>query len=461
VVEEQADGLVVTDLNASNGTFVNGQRIKRQPLRQGDEVEIGAVKLAVEEAPQRRPHGLSCLFTDRGLAEEHVVRRPRAAETTLFAAGRQEPGAPPEPRVQRHLAALYKVNSAIDPEVRPARLMAVVMDAVLEVIRAERGFFLLSDEETGELRPRVVRVAPGSSADPQLPVSRAVVRQCVERRLAILCRDLMADERYREGDRLAMDHIRSVLCAPLDAGGRVVGALYLDTASEGAAFDEQDLELLGAIARQAGLALHRAELIEDLERLSVGAIEMLVATVEAKDIYTYGHSARVSKLARRVAERMGLDERQQEKIKIAALLHDIGKIGIPEAILGKPGDLTEDELAYVHSHPGIGESIIRQMGSKRVADLCPLVRSHHERLDGSGYPDGLAAGAIPLGARILAVADAYDAMTSNRPYRAPFTSDAAIAELRSHAGIEYDVRAVEALVALRGEQRPPTAVEGI
>ena len=224
-----------------------------------------------------------------------------------------------------------------------------------------------------------------------------------------------------------------------------------------AAFDEEDAELLAAIACQAGLALHRAKLIDDLEALFVGAVETLVATVEAKDIYTYGHSARVSKLAGRIAQQMGLPEEQQERIKIAGLLHDVGKIGIPEAILSKPGKLTDEEWGHIRSHPQIGESIIRQMGSEHVADLCPLVRHHHERLDGSGYPDGLAGEAIPLGARILAIADAYDAMTSNRPYRPPFPSEDAMAELRANAGRQFDERAVEAFVEIRAEQRPDAA----
>jgi len=446
VVEEQADGLVLTDLNSSNGTFVNGQRVKRQPLNANDEIEVGAVKLVVQRVPEGKQSALSCLFSDHGTVEASAAAGPAARETAAFEAPASQT---PDRRAQQHLAALYKVNSAIDAEERPGRLMTLVMDTVLEAIQAERGFFLLAEGGAGELRPRVVRTAPRSAADPDLPLSRAAVHECMERGVTVLCPDLMADDRYRDGDRLVMDHLRSVLCAPLDAGGRRVGVLYLDSSADRSPFDAQDAELLGAIARHAGLALHRAELIDGLERLFVGAVEMLVATVEAKDIYTYGHSARVSKLARRVAEQLGLPEADQEKIKIAGLLHDIGKIGIPESILSKPGKLTDDEWAYIRSHPQIGESIIRQMGSERVADLCPLVRHHHERLDGSGYPDGLKGDAIPLGARILAVADAYDAMTSTRPYRAPFTPEAAFAELRRDAGPRLDPAAVEALVGIR------------
>jgi HD-GYP domain-containing protein (c-di-GMP phosphodiesterase class II) len=450
VVEDQADGLVVTDLSSRNGTFVNGERIKRQSLDEGDEIGIGTARVVVERLSREKRFGLTCLFTERGGTETRRVHCQAAPETGVLDPANK---AGEERRVARYLAALYKINDAIDAETSIASVMTAVMDTVLRVIRAERGFLLLAESETGELRPQVIRVAAGSGADPDLPVSLPVVRESMATGASVLCPDLLADERRRDGDRLLLDHIRSVLCAPLHAGGRVVGALYLDTSSDRAPFDEHDADLLTAIARQAGHALHRAQLVDDLERLFLGAIETLVATVEAKDIYTYGHSARVSKLARGIAEGMGLSDDEQEKIKTAGLLHDIGKIGIPESVLSKPGRLTEEEWGYIRSHPQIGESIIRQMGTKRLAGLCPYVRHHHERLDGSGYPDGLEGHAVPLGARILAVADAYDAMTSNRPYRDPFSSEEAIAELRRNAGQQFDAQAVEALVELRSERR--------
>ena len=457
VLEDQADGLTVTDLNSSNGTFVNGERVKRQVLSRGDEVALGAVTLVVAELPERRRAGAGDLFTGRGGADVRVVKAIEPDATALFAraSGPDEPA--DERRVQRDLAALYKIGNEIHAQMSLRRLLAVVMDVVFEVIAAERGFLLLADKTTGDVRPQVVRARPGSGADGELPVSRPLVQECMEQGVAILCPDLMAEERYSDGDALLLDHIRSVLCAPLSVGDRVAGAIYLDTASDVASFTEHDLDLLTAIGRQAGVALHRAQLIEELERLFVGMVEALVATVEAKDIYTYGHSARVSKLSRQMAERMGFSEEQQEEIKVAGLLHDIGKIGIPEAILSKPGRLTDEEWEYIRSHPQIGESIIAQMGSERLAAIRLMVRHHHERLDGSGYPDGLSGDAIPLGARLLAVADAYDAMTSNRPYRTPFSSQAAIEELRSNAGTQFNADAVNALIDVRAERVPAAA----
>jgi HD-GYP domain-containing protein (c-di-GMP phosphodiesterase class II) len=330
--------------------------------------------------------------------------------------------------------------------------MPMVVDTALDVVPAERGFLVLTDRATGEACPQVARLRAGTRGEADLPISRPVLADCMERRVSILCPDLMAEERYHEGDLLALDHIRSVLCVPVPAGDQVVGAIYLDAASEHSPFGEHDLDLVTAIAAQAGVALHRAQLIDELERLFLGAIETLVATVEAKDIYTYGHSARVSKLGHVTAAALGRPEDELEEVKIAGLLHDIGKIGIPETILSKAGPLTDEEWAYVRSHPQIGESIIRQMGSERLAGVERIVRHHHERLDGTGYPDGLPGAAIPLGARILGVADAYDAMTSNRPYRKAFSPEAAIKEVRRCAGQQFDPEVVDAFIAARADR---------
>lgn len=457
VVEAQADRLAVTDLNSSNGTFVNGERVKRQGLAKGDEVAVGTVKLVVARVAEPPRASAASLLAGCGETDVRVVRDADPHETLLLRPDSRRLRPADERRIRRDLAALYKIGNVIHAQESPAELLAVVMDTVLDVIRAERGFLLLAGAQGGEVTPRVVRVRPGSGADPELPVSRPIVQEAIEQGVAVLCPDLKAEERYCDGDAVLLDHIRSVACAPLATGDEVLGAIYLDTASGAARFSEHDLDLLTAIARQAALALHRAQLIEELEQLFVRVIEALVATVEAKDIYTYGHSARVSKLARQIAERLGLGEEALEQIKVAGLLHDVGKIGIPESILSKPGRLTDEEWEYIRSHPQIGEGIIRQLGSPRLADVERVVRHHHEKLDGTGYPDGLAGEAIPLGARILAVADAYDAMTSNRPYRAPMSTEAAIEELQRCAGSQFDAAAVEALVALRAPRPAPVA----
>ncbi|MDZ4654932.1 MAG: HD-GYP domain-containing protein [Coriobacteriia bacterium] len=172
-------------------------------------------------------------------------------------------------------------------------------------------------------------------------------------------------------------------------------------------------------------------------------IRSFVAAIEAKDPYTRGHSERVAQYSRRIAELRGLKGRNLERVEYAALLHDVGKIGVRRGILTKPGRLTDEELAEIHSHPEAGCKILGSVDF--LEDIVPFVRAHHERIDGTGYPDGQTGQAIPLEARMLAVADAYDAMTSNRPYREALSHDAALSELRRVAGTQLDPVFVSAL----------------
>jgi HD-GYP domain-containing protein (c-di-GMP phosphodiesterase class II) len=179
----------------------------------------------------------------------------------------------------------------------------------------------------------------------------------------------------------------------------------------------------------------------------------LAAELESCDPYTHGHSRRVARHAVIIAVRMGLGERQVAVIRAAAALHDVGKINTPRAVLHKPGRLTEVELALIELHPVDGAEIVSTLGD---AELTAMVRHHHERLDGTGYPDGLTGEDIPLGARIIAVADTFDAITSTRPYRPARTHDAAMEILDGEAGTRLDPAGVRALQAYyaEGPMRP-------
>jgi HD-GYP domain-containing protein (c-di-GMP phosphodiesterase class II) len=177
----------------------------------------------------------------------------------------------------------------------------------------------------------------------------------------------------------------------------------------------------------------------------------LAAELESRDPYTHGHSRRVARHAVIIAIRMGLGEHQVARIRAAAALHDVGKINTPRAVLHKPGRLTDVELALIELHPVDGAEIVSTLGDP---ELTAMVRHHHERLDGTGYPDGLTGAAIPLGARIIAVADTFDAITSTRPYRPARTHDAAIEILDAESGSRLDPVGVSALQAYYAESRP-------
>lgn len=175
---------------------------------------------------------------------------------------------------------------------------------------------------------------------------------------------------------------------------------------------------------------------EQMSRLSLHVVEALAAAIDAKDTYTNGHSGRVAKYAKEISRRYGYDEKQQDEIYMMGLLHDVGKIGIPDAVINKPEQLTEEEFNIIKSHPGIGANILSK--TAEMPGLLVGAHWHHERFGGSGYPDGLSGYDIPEEARIIAVADAYDAMTSRRSYRDALPQDVVRREINNGKGTQFD-----------------------
>lgn len=235
---------------------------------------------------------------------------------------------------------------------------------------------------------------------------------------------------------------RSELAVPIVVEGRVWGVLNLEEVRP-RAFDADDAILAELVAAEVGLALHRCRLYSELESAFTTTLAVLSSAMGAKDPYTASHEDRVAELAVRVAGRMGLNPREQETVRYAALLHDIGKIAVPDHMLGKPGKLDEQDWLVMRRHTLVGADMLKRVPFFR--EVHPLVRSSHEHWDGSGYPDALAATAIPVGARVVAACDALHAITSDRPYRRAGSQADALAELRRCAGTHFDPAVVEAL----------------
>jgi len=197
-----------------------------------------------------------------------------------------------------------------------------------------------------------------------------------------------------------------------------------------------DLKLIDAAAGSMGIFLENACLYDDQQSMFLGVLEALTAAIDAKDRYTCGHSERVAHLAVQLAEQLGLDEELTERLRISGLVHDIGKIGVPESVLTKPGRLTKDEYEIIKRHPEIGVRILRDI--PQLSDVLPGVLHHHERWDGRGYPYGLANEGIPLFARLLALADSFDAMSSTRTYRSAMPRPTVLDEINKGAGSQFD-----------------------
>ncbi len=240
----------------------------------------------------------------------------------------------------------------------------------------------------------------------------------------------------------------------LKVGDEIVGALSLYRKGK-KRFTLEEKRLYITIAPQISVALKNLQLYRDTRRLFIESIQALTAAIDAKDPYTEGHSERVTKLSLQIAKKMGFTEEELERLRLAALLHDIGKIGVEERILRKEVPLNDEEYEKIKMHPDVGARILLPIRELKE-DVIPAMRSHHERWDGKGYPGKLKGGKIPLFARIIAVADAFDAMTSDRPYRKAKSDQDAIEEILKNSGTQFDPKVVEVFRELvKKEKKKP------
>jgi len=245
------------------------------------------------------------------------------------------------------------------------------------------------------------------------------------------------------------DCAKQLLAVPLTRGTQVLGCLFaLDKNVD--EFNSVDSKLLTSISNESAVYLENARLYEDVHGLMMGLLHSLTSAVDAKDAYTCGHSERVALLSRHLAITAGMNDAQADRIYMAGLLHDVGKIGVPEAVLQKTGRLTPEEFEQIKKHPEIGARILRDI--KQIADLIPGVLHHHERIDGKGYPMGLAGDDIPMMGRIICLADCFDAMTSSRTYRKALPLEVAMTEICRCAGTQFDPVLADAFLKISTEE---------
>jgi response regulator RpfG family c-di-GMP phosphodiesterase len=238
----------------------------------------------------------------------------------------------------------------------------------------------------------------------------------------------------------------SVVCAPLKMRGQVFGVIALSGKSNKHVYTERDLYYIQSIANRASLNIENRLLYESLYTNLLSTFQSLATSIQARDHYTEEHSMRVKYLSVKIAETMNCYPNEIESLKIAATLHDVGKIAIPDDILLKPGRLTDEEFDVIKKHPVIGESILKPLPILEAERL--IIRHHHERWDGRGYPDGLQGSNVPFLSRILAVVDAFDAMTNNRPYRTAMETEDAVIELKKNINRQFDEEIVNCLIKI-------------
>ncbi|MDN5279778.1 MAG: hypothetical protein PWR01_3743 [Clostridiales bacterium] len=252
-----------------------------------------------------------------------------------------------------------------------------------------------------------------------------------------LIADLAGNEfENSESNKVSGLKLRDTIGLPLKPRDKFLGVIQVANKKGNASYRPEDLDLLKILGSQIAFVIQNADLFHNLQRAYIDTLSALTSAIDAKDSYTRGHSERVTDLSIKLAKEVGVDRADIEKIKLGGLLHDIGKIGIPEGILNKPGRLNDEEFKVIKSHPELG---VRIMGKVEfLAGVVPIIKHHHERYDGKGYPDGLEGEKIPLLARVIAVVDTFDAMTTDRPYRKALSTEEALKEIHHCSGTQFD-----------------------
>jgi len=256
-----------------------------------------------------------------------------------------------------------------------------------------------------------------------------------------IANDVSKNHRYYIFDKKT----KSEIAVPLKVSEKVIGVINIESYKKNT-FTEKDLELLTMVANQASIAIRNSQLYNSLKQSYLESIKTLVSAIEAKDPYTAGHSERVRRYALKIARVLKLKPEEIEELDYAGYLHDIGKIGISDALLTKPSPLTKEEYELIKEHPKIGHNILKH--AHHLAGACEIIKYEHERYDGNGYPNGLKKDKIPIGARIIAVADAYDAMTTDRPYRKALSKEEAIRRLKESSGTQFDPKVVKVFLSI-------------
>ncbi len=353
-----------------------------------------------------------------------------------------------QPHQEHAMLALVRANHHMTHIAHLEDLLQSILEDTIGALHAQRGSIILADPITGQLTLKATQapdIRPGIQGG--RPFSQTLVQRCFSMGESILCDDVSADESLVLSRSIRYGAMASVICALLRTPRNRIGILHLDRGFLDDPFTENELYYADAIAASVAVGIETAQLVEQQREQFIQTVTTLARAVECKDQYTGDHTKRVTDYSLLLAEELKVSPNERYQIQIGTPLHDIGKIGIDDAILRKPGKLTFGEFEHMKTHTVKGAVLLDNM--THLGPMIPIVRHHHERWDGSGYPDGLKQDQIPHIARIVSVADAFDAMTSNRPYRPAMPADRAFLELIGKAGIHFDPNCVYAFMRVR------------
>jgi HD-GYP domain-containing protein (c-di-GMP phosphodiesterase class II) len=367
-------------------------------------------------------------------------------------------------RLSRLYAIVRSLNSITDLD----RLLAQILASAAQMVDARGGFLMLTDDDGQKLKCEVTSgVATAGLKGAILPVDDRTVPGMVASQGKPFVENDVPNSPYFSGQRngKGRSNINKLVCVPLKVQDRITGVVQVIDKISGDDFNDDDRKLLEAMADTAAVAVENVRLYEaerkktdllkkayeELNKTYQATLLALTGLLDSRDTATRGHSSRVVALTLRLAEAVGITDPQRLKtIEQGALLHDVGKIGVADAILRKPGPLDAEEWREMRAHPELGYRMLKDIAF--LKDALPIVRYHHERFNGTGYPYGLEGKEIPLEARIFAVADAFDAITSERPYKKARTFEQAATVLKDDAGKFFDPAVVQAFLKVPKEE---------
>ncbi|MEW6094964.1 MAG: HD domain-containing phosphohydrolase [bacterium] len=352
-----------------------------------------------------------------------------------------------ERRLDDKIFTFYALNYAsklISSNLEMEKLLDVAINMLLEFAQMEKGSIILLDKDTSELVVEVTKDAYSLKYPAKrMKLANGFLANILKEEKPFFSNDTKDFQDL--GDGLGIN-INSILSIPLMGKEEVIGIVNLYNHITNHDLTQDDLNIISILSSQIAVSIENAQLFNQIKKFFLNTVKALSSTIDAKDPYTYGHSERVSEYSLAIAEELGLNSKEKEEIQLAALLHDIGKIGLPDVILHKPSGLSDEEFEEIKRHPLKGTKILEHI--RELTTIIPGMRHHHERFEGGGYPDGLKGEEIPLIAKIISVADAFDAMTSDRSYRKNLGYDEALKRIKDCAGTQFEPKIVDIFVSL-------------
>lgn len=419
-----------------------------QPAPWSPRPDLTLTPTAISRRRRRTGYFVACLAGQHQIAEGRLLSRmlPElwnnhtetiSARDAVESFSRQLSG------VYEELTLVYKLSGSLHSFTQPDRFVEMALEELHATLPFERvaAAFGANARQTLTLANRTLRIGPEEARRADERLARSALAKLDSDTPLIFQTEAGSSgevEPTAAGDCLAQPVLRD---------GEVIGAIVtIKKSGEDPIVSSVDLKLVAAATASIGVLLENATLYEEQRSMFMGTLRALTSAIDAKDRYTRGHSERVAYMAVRLGEAIGLDAEALQRLHIAGMVHDVGKIGVPESVLCKPGRLTDEEFGLIKLHPEIGHRILRDI--PQFADVLPGVLYHHERWDGKGYPHNVAGEEIPMFARLIAIADSFDAMSSTRTYRSALPREKVLAEIERCGGSQFDPQLARYFVEL-------------